>query len=187
MIVADIPQTGRYGVVLADPAWKFATWSRKGVTSKAADHHYRTSRLEEMMALPVEGAVAQDAFLFMWTTWPHLPQAFALASAWGFARYVSGGAWAKRSRRDRSWAFGTGYRFRSASEPLLLFERGKPSWFSRSERNLWVAPIREHSRKPDCVRDMIERAAGDVPRLELFSRTDLEGWDVWGDEAGKFA
>ena len=25
------------------------------------------------------------------------------------------------------------------------------------------------------------------PYLEMFSRTDREGWDVWGDEAGNFS
>ena len=42
--------------------------------------------------------------------------------------------------------------------------------------------IREHSRKPDCVRDRIVELCGDVPRIELFARQRHEGWDAWGNE-----
>jgi len=27
---------------------------------------------------------------------------------------------------------------------------------------------------------------GDLPRIELFSRTKTKGWDVWGNEINKF-
>jgi N6-adenosine-specific RNA methylase IME4 len=81
----------------------------------------------------------------------------------------------------------TGYLFRSAAEVLLVFRRGDPpAWRSKSERNLWVAPIREHSRKPDQVRAMIDRAVAPSPRLELFAREAAAGWDRWGDQADRF-
>lgn len=44
------------------------------------------------------------------------------------------------------------------------------------------APRREHSRKPDEVRDRIAQLLGDVPRIELFARTRAAGWDAWGAE-----
>ena len=46
--------------------------------------------------------------------------------------------------------------------------------------------IREHSRKPDCVRDRIVELCGDLPRIELFAREKTAGWDVWGNETDKF-
>lgn len=194
MNLLELPNAGRYGVVYADPAWRFRTRSAKGVGRKSPEFHYPTATLDDMAALPVREVVGPDCLLFMWVTWPFMlaehdgdvaPR--ALARAWGFDSYSTGGAWAKQTRTGRAWQFGTGYRFRSASEPLVLFQRGSPAWFSKSERNLWVAPVREHSRKPDCVRAMIERAAGpSVPKLELFSRTTAQGWDVWGNQVGKF-
>ena len=42
--------------------------------------------------------------------------------------------------------------------------------------------IRDHSRKPDCVRDRIVELCGDLPRIELFARQRFEGWDAWGNE-----
>lgn len=41
---------------------------------------------------------------------------------------------------------------------------------------------REHSRKLDCVREYIVKIIGDVPRIELFARQEVDGWDCWGNE-----
>lgn len=46
-----------------------------------------------------------------------------------------------------------------------------------------MSPIREHSRKPDEVRDRIVELLGDLPRIELFAREAAPGWDCWGKEA----
>jgi N6-adenosine-specific RNA methylase IME4 len=45
---------------------------------------------------------------------------------------------------------------------------------------------REHSRKPDATHARIEKLFGDVSRLELFAREERSGWDVWGNQVGKF-
>ena len=45
---------------------------------------------------------------------------------------------------------------------------------------------REHSRKPDIIRNHIIKLCGDLPRIELFARTSMPGWDVWGKETDKF-
>lgn len=49
-----------------------------------------------------------------------------------------------------------------------------------------MKPRRQHSRKPVCVYDRIERLV-EGPYLELFSRTTREGWTVWGNQVGKFS
>jgi N6-adenosine-specific RNA methylase IME4 len=52
-------------------------------------------------------------------------------------------------------------------------------------RKLMIAQRREHSRKPDEFFDRVsELAAG--PYVELFSRQNRPGWDVWGLDAGQF-
>ena len=112
-----------------------------------------------------------------------LPDALALIAGWGFT-YKTGGSWSKMTASGKM-AFGTGYIFRSASEPLLIASRGSPKWLSKRERNAWHLPIREHSRKPDEVRDMLERCIP-APRLEMFARQECPGWTAWGNEVGKF-
>ena len=46
----------------------------------------------------------------------------------------------------------------------------------------FVEPKREHSRKPETMRKMIERVSY-APRIELFARRTAPGWKVWGNEA----
>lgn len=46
-----------------------------------------------------------------------------------------------------------------------------------------ISPRMEHSKKPDEVRKRIVELCGDVPRIELFARQAVDGWDCWGLEA----
>ena len=47
-----------------------------------------------------------------------------------------------------------------------------------------MAPVGEHSDKPEEVRRRIERLfAG--PYLELYGRKPVEGWTVWGNEIAR--
>ena len=39
-----------------------------------------------------------------------------------------------------------------------------------------------HSKKPDIVRSRIIELFGDVSRIELFARTKIHGWDIWGND-----
>ena len=56
----------------------------------------------------------------------------------------------------------------------------------RNVRNLIVAPVREHSRKPAEMHAALE-AMFEGPCAELFARGPARpGWDLWGDEVGKF-
>jgi N6-adenosine-specific RNA methylase IME4 len=52
-------------------------------------------------------------------------------------------------------------------------------------RKLMIAARREHSRKPDRQYKDIEQLVSG-PYLELFSRSEREGWESWGNQVGKF-
>jgi site-specific DNA-methyltransferase (adenine-specific) len=45
-----------------------------------------------------------------------------------------------------------------------------------------IAPRGKHSEKPAEVRDRIVQLFGNVPRIELFARQTVTGWDSWGNE-----
>jgi N6-adenosine-specific RNA methylase IME4 len=179
-----LPADKRYCFVSADPPWRFRNRSPKG-EGKNAVRHYQCMPLAEIQALPVSRLVAPDAACIMWATAPMLPQAIDTLEAWGFT-YKSAGSWAKQSKTGARWAFGTGYCYRNAAEFWLLGTIGRPILRSHSIRNLIVAPIAEHSKKPSQMHDDIE-AMYDGPYLELFARRSREGWDVWGDEAAENA
>jgi N6-adenosine-specific RNA methylase IME4 len=173
-------QRAAYGVITADPPWSFATWSKAG-QGKSASQHYAVMGLDAIKALPLADLAAPDCLLLLWATQAQLHQAFAVMQCWGF-EFKSSGAWAKQSPTSASWAFGTGYLLRSAAEFFLIGTRGRPKPESRSERNLIVAPVREHSRKPDQAYEMLERMFPAKRRCELFARFSRPGWDQWGQE-----
>ena len=63
----------RYGVILADPPWRFQPYSRETGLDRSADNHYPTSPLAEIKALDVNSIAAADCVLFLWATAPMLP------------------------------------------------------------------------------------------------------------------
>lgn len=44
------------------------------------------------------------------------------------------------------------------------------------------SPLGAHSEKPWEVRHRLELLYGDVPRIELFSRSAAPGWSHWGNQ-----
>lgn len=174
---------GKYGAILADPPWKYANYSWKG-KHKGAAAQYACMSIEDLAKLPVARLAAPNCALIMWATAPLLNRAIDLLDAWGFT-FKSAGAWAKQSSAGNSWAFGTGYVFRSAAEFYLVGTIGKPRVQSRSIRNLIAAPVREHSRKPDQMHHDVQALyAG--PYAELFARQRRPGWDAWGNQTEHF-
>lgn len=190
--MSDALPPGPFGCVVADPAWTFATRSRKGLDGRP--QHYARMTLAQIKALPVASVAAPDCHLFLWTTGPHMRQAFDVMDAWGFKFSTMAFTWVKLNPReaaalfmtDASFFMGQGYTTRKNSEWVLLGRRGKPQRHARNVRELIIAQRREHSRKPDQFFERVERYVGDVPKLELFSRTDRPGWEAWGDQAGKW-
>ncbi|MHB2265830.1 MT-A70 family methyltransferase [Aliihoeflea sp. PC F10.4] len=173
----------KYGAILADPPWSYAMRSKKGY-EKSPEAHYTTMSEAELCALPVGHLAHPDCFLFMWSTWPHLPQAMRVMSAWGFT-YKTGGSWTKTTPSGKR-AFGTGYVLRSSTEPFLIGTIGEPRTRSKSVRNLIESPRREHSRKPPEARAIIDQLFPDQFACELFAREPWPGRDVWGNELQKF-
>jgi N6-adenosine-specific RNA methylase IME4 len=174
----------RYRVILSDPPWYFKNFSKKG-EEKNPVAHYDCMDLAAIKRLPVSQLAAPDCALIIWATAPMLPDALSTMTCWGF-RFKSAGAWAKQSSTGEKWAFGTGYCYRSAAEFWLLGTIGSPRQKVRNVRNLIVAPIREHSRKPDQMHTDIE-ALWDGPYCELFGRQQRPNWDTWGNQTEKFA
>ena len=177
--------SGKYGVILADPPWHFKKWSDIN-PAKSASRHYTTMSLDDICTLPVSRVSSDNCALFIWTCWPHVFQTLPVIEAWGFEYSGLAWEWIKRNPETGKFAFGTGYGTRKNLEPCLLARRGKPKLLNRSISDFLFAPRREHSRKPDEQYDRI-KAMFSGPYLELFSRTRREGWNSWGNETSKFS
>ena len=176
---------GHYSAILADPPWRFKTWSETRQT-RSASNHYGVMEQDDIRRLPVADLAAPDCALFLWAINPMLPQALETIEAWGFVYKARAFTWAKRSRTGRAWHFGLGHWTRQGTESVLLATRGKPKRLSRAVPELIEEPVREHSRKPECVYERIERLVAG-PYAELFARSTRPGWDSWGNETTKWA
>jgi N6-adenosine-specific RNA methylase IME4 len=173
----------RYGVLNADPGYRFEPYSRVTGMDRAVDNHYATSPTERIKAIEVASISAPDSVLFLWATVPMLKHALAVMEAWGFA-YKSNFAWVKTSR-DGSLRLGTGYWSRNCHELLLVGTRGKIP--APAPGTQWPsvihASVGRPSEKPAIFYELIETYYPNLPRIELFARAARAGFDRWGAEA----
>lgn len=185
-------ERGKYGAILADPPWQFNCWADSDKAHGTANAHYSTMDTDGICALPVADLAAKDCVLFMWICWPNLLDSLRVLEAWGFTYKTCGFSWVKGDtrqpdffREDFDAYMGLGYWTRANSEVCLLGTRGKPKRLNADVRQGIIEPRREHSRKPDCVHERIQRLVAG-PYCELFARAKRPGWDVWGNQTDKF-
>jgi len=167
-----------YSIIYADPPWAYRQKSLQG----AAEHHYKTMNIEDICQLPVSEIAAKDSVLFLWATFPQLPEALRLIKAWNFQYKSVAFVWLKKNKKADSWFYGLGFWTRGNCEICLLATKGRPKRKAANVHQLIISPLEEHSKKPDIVRDKIVDLMGDLPRIELFARQQTPGWDAWGNE-----
>lgn len=175
----------KYQIILSDPPWPYVNGGRG-----AAQNHYKQLTVAELCQLPIPEITAPTAALFLWATWPTLPDALKVMRAWDFEYKNCAFCWVKTNTKTPSDFVGLGHWTRGNTEPCLLGVRGSPHRLSAAVRQLiveetaeaLVAPIGRHSAKPAEARKRIVQLMGDAPRIELFGRERAEGWDAYGDE-----
>lgn len=180
MIYTDIDVIRRlYSVIYADPPWKYKHKKRGSAVS-----HYKTMDVEEIAAMNVKRIAAPNSILFMWIPWTHLAQGahITVMQAWGYIPLTLGFIWFKTNKNKDSLFWGTGTWTRANTEACFIGVRGNPRRYDRGIHQVLTSRIREHSEKPDEVRDAIYALLQDVPRIELFSRKEVMGWDAFGNQ-----
>ena len=138
--------------------------------------------MAEIKALPVGDLAQENCALFLWTTFPYLDEQIKLFDWWGFKYRTVGFTWVKTNPKNGKPFFGVGYYAKSNAEVCLLGIRGKMRPISNRVSSIVIASREEHSKKPDVVRNKIVELFGDLPRIELFARARVDGWDAWGNE-----
>lgn len=182
----DTPQCGKYNIIYADPPWTFKTYSDKG-KDRSPEQHYDCMTLDDIKNMPVSDVAADDAAIFLWVYEPLLKEGIEVMEAWGFEYKSIAFNWVKQNKKSDSLFVGLGYTTRKGMELCLYGRRGKAlPRHDKGVRQVVVDRIREHSRKPDRIREDIVRLYGDLPRLEMFGRTKIDGWDVFGNQIDKF-
>lgn len=192
----DPLQSASYRTIVIDPPWKFSAGT------KSRPQHYPRMSDAEIAALPISSLCHPDgANIFVWITSPVAERFWRkIYPVWRREQRIRysgrGFVWVKtHAATERggvplffhrnSLHTSTGFTTRKNAEDCLLFKTGRPKRMSRSIHEIIIAPLREHSRKPEESFLRIS-AYGEGPRAEIFSRQPRAGWDVFGNEADKF-
>ncbi|WP_296741393.1 MT-A70 family methyltransferase [Mesorhizobium sp.] len=182
--VADLGRLAQSGYraksIGSDPQWKFLTRSAAG-DGRSANVHYKTEEIDKIKALPVGELLDDDGAFYMWMVdW--CPQdALDLIAHYGLRHVTTAFTWVKTNPDGEGWHMGQGYWTRANPEQCWLATKGEPKRLYADVRQLIVAPVMEHSRKPDEWLERIERLT-EGPYLELQARRPRKGWTSWGDE-----
>lgn len=178
-----------YKVIYADPPWRFVGMNKLNASTggKELTDHYPTMTDAELLALPVVEICEKNCLLFLWAVHSKLPFAIQCMEAWGFTYSTVAFEWLKRTSTGKPVCFMGRWVTGGAIELCLLGKRGSVPRISKTVRRLIDAPRREHSQKPPEARERIVQLVGDIPRIELFSREQISGWDCWGDQINEEA
>lgn len=176
----------KYDIIYADPPWHYATRNTNTLFGGGVTDKYPTMTTEEICSIPVPAN--DDSVLLIWSTMPYLDRCIEqVIPRWGFKYITVAYTWVKTNKNSGTVFKGVGNYTKSNAELCLLAKRGRGiPRVSKAEPQVIMTPRREHSRKPNEVRESIVRLFGDRPRIELFARQSEPGWAVWGNETQKF-
>jgi N6-adenosine-specific RNA methylase IME4 len=166
----------KYRVLYADPPWKYAD---KGLDDYGhAERHYNTMSIDDLclMGERLKPMVADNAVLFLWVTSPLLADCFEVIRSWGFF-YKTSFVWDKVKHNF-------GHYNSVRHELLLVCTRGSctPDNLKLFDSVQEIERTEKHSEKPEQFRSIIDTLYIDGKKLELFSRKQVDNWDVWGDQ-----
>ncbi|NDL12676.1 DNA methyltransferase [Photorhabdus sp. HUG-39] len=191
----------KYELIYADPPWQYNNKASNG----AADNHYKTTSFFDLTKLPIHSIAADNSVLAMWYTGNFVVEAIKLAEAWGFkVKTMKLFTWVKLNKLagdridkngvqdffdfmeilNKETAIGMGNYTRANTEDVLLAVRGNGlERISAAVKQVVFSCTGEHSQKPWEVRNRLEQLYGNVTRIELFAREEIQGWHTWGNES----
>ncbi|KAJ7068048.1 MT-A70-domain-containing protein [Mycena amicta] len=180
----DYSVLGKFHVIMADPPW---------------DIHmslpYGTMTDDEMRAMPIP-TLQDEGLLFLWVTGRAMEVGRECLKVWGYTR-VDEVIWVKTNQLQRVIRTGrTGHWLNHTKEHMLVGVKtvvdsdGKlvlPAWANRGvDTDVIVSEVRETSRKPDEVYNLIERMCPGGRKIEIFGRkhNTRPGWITLGNQLG---
>jgi len=179
----------KFQVIYADPPWEYGRGvyqvyrpCNKG-EKRFINDFYETMSIDELKALPIQNITDKDCALFMWFTYSHLKQAIELVESWGFEYKTIAFIWIKKSNGGKTlanigaWTMGN-------SEMCLIATKGSMLKYKKSNnvQQIVKAVRTKHSKKPLCIYSKIDELFPDCNKIELFSRSGVDGWYRYGNE-----
>jgi N6-adenosine-specific RNA methylase IME4 len=179
----------KFNVIYADPPWQYADKLSNG--KRGVDFKYKTLNIKDIMALPVKNIAAEDCTLFLWGTWPLIKECISTVEAWGFDYKTCGFVWNKVTKKEPIKIIkGMGRYTRGNTEFVLIGRKGKmleradksisQVLFSDTTDIMLASRSGKHSEKPGSVICRISRMYPKVPKIELFARRRMKGWEATG-------
>jgi N6-adenosine-specific RNA methylase IME4/transposase-like protein len=165
----------KYATIVIDPPWD---WGDEGDQDQLgrARPDYSTMTIEQLEKLDVGGLADDDCHIYLWITNRSLPKGFRLLEAWGF-RYITAITWVKPH-------FGMGNYFRGQTEHVLFGVKGSQPLKRKDVGTVFDADRGPagHSSKPPAFLELVE-SCSPGPFLEMFSRSNRNGWITWGENS----
>ena len=168
----DCSILGKFDVIMADPPWDIHM-----------DLPYGTLRDDELKNLPVK-KLQDDGVIFLWVTGRALELGRDCLELWGYTRKEEL-VWIKTNQLQRLIRTGrTGHWLNHSKEHCLIGIKGNPKLNRNLDCDVLVSEVRETSRKPDEIYDLIERMKPGGRKLELFARAHnrRQGWISLGNQ-----
>ena len=175
----------KYQIIYADPPWKYD--NQKNNDPRMGGITYPVMELEDIknMKSQIDNLAAKDCSLFLWATMPKLREALEVIEAWGFKYITCAFTWVKLNPSGRGIYSGLGHWTNGNAELCLFAKRGQPKRVNKNVKQILISPRTRHSEKPHETRERIVSLLGDLPRIELFARHRIKGWDCWGNDVPK--
>ena len=166
---------GKFNAIMLDPPW---------------DIHmnlpYSTLKDKEMLALNVE-MLQNTGYIFLWVTMRALELGRQCLAKWGY-KQIEELVWIKINTFGKIVRSGrTGHWLNHSKEHCLIGYKGdveNGNFNQNLDCDVLVSEVRETSRKPDEIYELIERIAPGGRKCELFARPHnrRKGWMSLGNQ-----
>ena len=187
-MIVDIYNTkNQYDLIVADPPWKQAKGGKKSVRpiSSGTELDYPVCSLEEIkehLAQATSLTSGENSILFLWTIDKYLFEAQKIAEELGYKLHA-------RMIWDKVTGIPAAFTVRYGHEYLLYMYKGKLTPVATEERGkihtVFREQVKRHSQKPEISFEIINRLYPSARKLELYARTEQDGYDCWGNEVNK--
>ena len=172
----------KYKIIYADPPWPYG---RQQMSPENSIGYYPSMQIEDIKKLKITNISDKDSVLFLWATFPKLKEAIEVLESWGFKYITVAFVWVKQNPKNDKLYSGMGWWTNANAEIVLLGKKGKISPVAHNIKQILLEHRGRHSQKPKEIANRIVQLMGDLPRIELFARNKLDGWDTWGNECSK--
>ena len=170
----------RYQIIYADPPWRYGGRSEDDPKRIPLERQYPTMSFDELKKLQIEKISDNNCLLFLWIVSPELKKCIEVGESWGFRYITVAFVWHHKMALLGNYTM-------AGCELCLLFKKGKiPEGKIKGSGNgikqFWEESKQGASKKPDEIRNRIEKLFPKSKRIELFARDKYPNWDSWGNE-----